>query len=129
VPKQPPAIDILRERVIHLALALPEAEAHQGGPLGEHSSFRVRGKAFAYYVVNEHNDGRVALLWKAAPGRQAALVGAEPARFFVPKYIGPRGWVGLDLDAGEIDWREIDDSLRESYLLVAPKRLAAVVGG
>jgi hypothetical protein len=43
----PPSIDARRERMIEIALALPDAEARQGGPLGEHTSFRVRGKALA----------------------------------------------------------------------------------
>ena len=52
------------------------------------------------------------------------MVGAEPQRFFVPPYVGPSGWVGVWLD-GEVDWEELGEFLRDAYLLVAPKRLAA----
>lgn len=119
-------VDARRERITKIALALPEAEAEQAGSLHEHTSFRIRGKPFAHYVVNEHNDGRIALCCKAAPDAQSALVASDPARFFVPKYVGPKGWIGLDLDAGEIDWDEVAGLLKESYRLIAPKRLAAL---
>lgn len=91
--------DAQRERIIKIDVALPEATTEQSGPMRQQPTFRVRSKNFVYYVVNEHDDGRIALLCKAAPGVQAALVAAHPERYFVPKYIGPRGWVGLDLDA------------------------------
>lgn len=42
----------------------------------------------------------------------------------MPAYLGARGWVGLRLDVGEPDWREVEDVLTESYVLVAPKKLA-----
>ena len=98
--------DARHERIITISLALPETTAGQTGPMGQHMTFSVRGKNFVDYVVNEHSDGRIALLCKAAPGVQGALVASQPARYFVPKYIGPSGWVALDLDAGKI----IDES-------------------
>lgn len=60
-------------------------------------------------------------------GEGEALVSADPERFYSPAYVGPRGWVGLRLDRGEIDWTEVGDLVIESYLLTAPKRLAAAV--
>jgi hypothetical protein len=123
------AVDARRERIIRIALALPEVEAEQAGALGEHTAFRVRGKPFAHYVVNEHNDGRIAFCCKAAPGAQGALVAGDPARYYFPKYMAHRGWVCIDLDAGKIDWDEVAGLLKESYRLLAPKRLAAQVEG
>jgi predicted DNA-binding protein (MmcQ/YjbR family) len=55
-------------------------------------------------------------------------VSAEPERFYKPAYLGPRGWVGLRLDRGDVDWTEVVDLVTESYLLTAPKRLASRVG-
>lgn len=121
MPKAP-AIDARRERVTHLATALPEAEA--SSRTGQHTGYRVRGKAFAYYTVNEHNDGRIALHVKIGEGRQEAFV-ASDGRFFLPKYMAHHGWVGLDLDAGRIDWNEVNSLLTESYRMLAPKTLAA----
>jgi phosphoribosylglycinamide formyltransferase-1 len=117
--------DPRRERVTKIGGALPEAEASTR--TGQHVAFKVRGKPFAYYVVNEHNDGRVALLCKAAPGAQQALVSSNPDRYFVPKYVGPKGWIGYDFDAGTVDWDEVAGLFKESYRLLAPKRLAALV--
>ena len=56
-----------------------------------------------------------------------AIAAAEPERFFIPPYIGPKGWVGLDLDGGDIDWKEIEKLVHDSYRLVAPKRLATLL--
>jgi hypothetical protein len=55
---------------------------------------------------------------------QAALVGANPERFFVPPYVGPKGWIGIELEGGP-DWDEVADLIEESYRMTAPKRLAA----
>jgi predicted DNA-binding protein (MmcQ/YjbR family) len=52
----------------------------------------------------------------------ARLRKLHPDRFFVPPYVGPSGWVGVWLDE-VVDWEDLADLLRDSYLLVAPKRL------
>lgn len=108
------------ERLRAICLALPEAEEREawGDP-----TFRVRNKIFA---MEKRGDGRVSLWCKAAPGGQAHLVAADPERFFVPPYVGPKGWVGMRLDRRP-DWSEVATLVRRSYPLVAPKRLAALV--
>ena len=110
-------------KLMEIVKALPEAEATTR--TGQHYAFEVRGKKFGYYTVDHHGDGRAALNLKAAPGVQQALVGAEPERFFVPAYLGPRGWLGLDLDAAPIEWAEVTHFLTDAYRLTAPKTLAA----
>jgi hypothetical protein len=102
-------------------LWLPEAEefTSHGSP-----NFRVRGKTFATYVVNHHGDGRVALWLNATPGLQEQHVRAEPKHFFVPPYVGPRGWLGVILDRG-IEWKRIPELIREAYEKVAPAVLRA----
>jgi len=69
----------------------------------------------------------VGITCKVLPGDNAALIAAEPRRFYMPAYIGSRGWVGLRLDTGDIDWDEVAELAAHSYRLVAPKRLAAIV--
>jgi hypothetical protein len=54
-------------------------------------------------------------------------VKANPTRFYLPAYIGPRGWVALRLDLGEIDWEEVTELVKGSYLLVAPRKLSTLV--
>jgi phosphoribosylglycinamide formyltransferase-1 len=111
-------------RLTEFCLALPEAtrECH-----GQHASFTVRDKKFAYYLDDHHGDGIVAVCFKTEPGENEALLASDAARFYRPAYIGPRGWVGLRLDLGEIDWEEVADFVTDSYRLAAPKRLAARV--
>jgi predicted DNA-binding protein (MmcQ/YjbR family) len=108
-------------RLRKICLALPEAEEVEAW--GE-PTFRVRNKLFAMFAskANHHGGGRDAVWCKAAPGNQQLMVRARPDRFFVPPYVGPSGWVGVYLE-GDVDWREVADLLRDSYELIAPKRL------
>jgi hypothetical protein len=110
-------------RVRAICLALPEAEER---PFGDHTApaFRVRDK---FFVMTSEDGTSVTL--KAPRGVQALLVGSDPARFFVPKYVGHIGWVGVRLDLPQQpDWGELAEMITESYCLTAPKRLAAQVG-
>ena len=63
---------------------------------------------------------------KAPVGAQEVLVGADPARFFVPPYVGHKGWIGIRLDHRP-DWDEVAVVVRRSYRLIAPKKLAALI--
>src|ERR1700751_2704905 len=84
-----------------LALALPEATRLIAGT---HAQFVVRKKTFAYFLNDHHGDGIVAVTCKVLPGDNTALVEAQPRRFYLPAYIGSKGWVALRLDMGKIDW-------------------------
>lgn len=111
-------------RLTKIALALPETARWYNG---EHAAFRVRKKTFAYFLNDHHGDGIVAVTCKVLPGDNTALAAAQPARFYVPAYVGPKGWVALRLDRGKIDWNEVKELLLCSYQLIAPRRLAALV--
>ena len=79
-------------------------------------------------VLNDHHGDRiVALNCKVLPGDNTALVSAQPARFYFPDYLASKGWVGLRLDTGKIDWTEVRKLVRGSYQLIAPKRLVALL--
>lgn len=114
----------IHEAVRAACLWLPETDEvlSHGSP-----NFRVRGKTFATYVVNHHGDGRVALWLNVPAGAQECYVGAEPRRFFVPPYVGPRGWLGVHLDKG-LSWRRIAALVREAYGRVAPAALTSTLG-
>ncbi|MGH2598477.1 MAG: MmcQ/YjbR family DNA-binding protein [Dehalococcoidia bacterium] len=118
------AEDTQLARLTPICLALPEATRQDHG---RHADFQVRGRKFAYYLVDHHGDGIVAVCCRAAPGVNEILVDSDPIRFYKPSYIGPRGWVGLRLDLDAIDWTEVAELVTDSYRLVAPKRLAACV--
>ena len=111
-------------RLTAICSSFPEAERQSKG---DHASFLVRKKVFAYYLHNHHGDGIVSICAKTLPGDNVTLIAANPAKFYSPAYIGPRGWVGLRLDQGEIDWDEVREMVAGSYLLTAPRRLAALV--
>ena len=112
-------------RLRRLCLALPES--HEVEAWGT-PTFRVKNKLFAMYAApdSHHGGGRPGVWCKAAPGNQGLMVRHAPDRFFVPPYVGPSGWVGIHLD-GKVDWAETADLIRDSYRLVAPKRLARLV--
>lgn len=114
----------VNQAVREVCLWLPEAEefVSHGAP-----NFRVRGKTFATFVVNHHGDGRVALWINAVPGSQDLHVDAEPEHFFVPPYVGPRGWLGVVLDRG-IAWQRVAALVRAAYDKVAPADLRASGG-
>ncbi len=108
------------ERLREICMGFPEAVEK---PFGGHTapSFRVRDKLFA--MTSE--DG-LSLTFKAGPGIQQALVSSAPERFFVPPYVGPKGWVGARLDVAQ-DWEELAELLEDSYRLIAPRRLSALL--
>ncbi len=116
----------LRSKVADICLAFPEAARSMSH--GGHDSYSVRGKKFAYFLDNHHGDGRIAINVRAMPGEQSRLVEQDAERFFVPAYLGPRGWVGLRIDLGDVDWAEAERLITDSYLLQAPRKLAALLG-
>ncbi|HEX9864896.1 MAG TPA: MmcQ/YjbR family DNA-binding protein [Acidimicrobiia bacterium] len=92
---------------------------------GEPSWF-VAGKRMFVTYAEHHHDDRVAI-WGAAPeGMQPTLVESDPEHYFVPPYVGGRGWVGYYLD-GAVDWDEVNELVLDAFLTVAPARLAALV--
>jgi len=106
------------ERLRRICLALPEAAEVEawGDP-----TYRIRNKIFA---MEKRGDGRLSVWCKAPDGSQQVLTGADPERFFVPPYVGPKGWIGIRLDRRP-DWAEVETLIRRSYRLIAPKKLAA----
>jgi hypothetical protein len=110
------------ERVRRICLALPEATERlsHGAP----TSFVRDKKAFVMFHDDHHGDERLALWCAAPPGVQGLLVDEEPDRFFVPPYVGHRGWIGVRLDV-DPDWDEIAAICADAFRCVAPKTLAA----
>ena len=109
------------ERLRRICLALPEAEERE---TWGHATFRVRGKIFV--IAGDGEGGRPRISFKAPPGSQQILIGADGTRFFHPPYVGPRGWVGMWLDRS-VDWQEVALLVARSYRLTAPRKLALQV--
>jgi predicted DNA-binding protein (MmcQ/YjbR family) len=110
------------KRLTKICLALPQSARECQG---KHAAFRVRKKTFASFLNDHHGDGIVAVTCKVLPHDNPALAAASPERFYLPAYIGPKGWVALRLDKGDIDWDEVSELVTGSYRMVAPKGLAA----
>jgi hypothetical protein len=106
-----------------ICLAFPETSERlsHGAP-----TFFVREKrAFLMVLTNHHGDGRFAI-WCAAPeGVQRLLVEADAEKFFVPPYVGHRGWLGVRLDRG-LDWDELAGIAEDAFAEVAPPKLLEV---
>jgi len=113
-------------RLRKLALALPETSERlsHGAP-----TFFVREKrSFVMVLTDHHGDGRFAI-WCAAPqGLQSMLVEADPERFFVPAYVGHRGWLGMRLDRA-LDWNELAGIVEDAYAEIAPPKLVEAARG
>ncbi|HKR66396.1 MAG TPA: MmcQ/YjbR family DNA-binding protein [Thermoanaerobaculia bacterium] len=105
-------------RVREIAMALPDATEKLSH--GEPSWF-VNGRQFATMDNNHHGSGHVAVVCNAEEGAQEALVAAEPEHFFVPPYVGGKGWLGMRVDRG-IDWKLVADLLAQAYRKTAAKK-------
>jgi hypothetical protein len=105
------------ERLRRICLALPESseKVSHGEP-----TFRVGGRMFATFDNHHHGAPHVGV-WLAMPlGAQEALVYQDPKRFFVPPYVGGRGWVGVRLD-GRPSWKVVEKVVREAHAFIENK--------
>ncbi len=109
--------------VAELCLWFPETttKPSHGSP-----DYKVCGKSFATFTVNHHGDGRVALWLAAPPGAQQRHVDDDPACYFVPPYVGVRGWLGVRLDR-DLPWSAVVRRVQEAWQHIAPSGLAATL--
>jgi predicted DNA-binding protein (MmcQ/YjbR family) len=103
---------------------LPEAARQD---TGHHAAFLVGKKTFAYFLNDHHGDGIISVACKALRGDNTVLASAQPSRFYLPAYIGPRGWIALRLDRGEVDWDEVAELVTGSYRQIASARLVKLI--
>jgi hypothetical protein len=107
-----------------ICLALPETTREDKG---SHAAFLVRKKTFAYYLNDHHGDNIISVCCKVLPGENRFLVESGPDRFYLPAYIGSRGWIGLRMDRAALNWTEVKELVHGSYLQTAPKKLVSLV--
>jgi hypothetical protein len=84
-------------------------------------------KVFAYYGGSLKVDGEwvqhpQSIVVQPDAGDRPALL--QDPRVYVPAYLGPSGWIGLDV-AEEGDWDEVAELLDASFRLTAPRRLVS----
>ena len=113
-----------KKQLEKICTALPEATVEQ---TGDHLTFRIRKKIFAYYLFDHHGDGMIAFCCKSTLNEQRRLVASDAETFLVPAYVGPRGWVSVRMDLEKVDWTTIEELARTAYQSLAPRKLAALV--
>ena len=113
-----PAADEHLRRVRRICVSLPQTteKLSHGEP-----TFFAGKKVYAMFANNHHNDGHIAVWIPVPPGLQATLLKTEPQKFFMPPYVGVRGWVGVELDA--VSDEELGFHLCEAWRLIAPKKI------
>jgi predicted DNA-binding protein (MmcQ/YjbR family) len=110
-------------KVSEICLGFPEATCERSG---SHATYKVRKRVFAYFLNDHHGDGRIAVCCKTRLGEHEDLARAEPDKFYIPAYIGSKGWVAIRLDRDRVNWKEIAEFIRASYGAVAPAKLLGV---
>jgi len=107
----------IRDRCLSLP-SVTERLSH-GAP-----TFFVRDRtSFAAMRLHGHHDLEFPHLVCAAPiGVQQERVESRPEAFFVPPYVGGRGWIGVRLDR-RVSLQELGDLCEDAYRTVAPARL------
>ena len=108
------------ERVRRICLALPETSERLSH---DEPTFFVHKKVFVMFANNHHNDGHIAIWLPVPPGFQADLLEESPQVFFMPPYVGHRGWIGIDLD--QVSDADLKMYIHIAWELIAPKRLRA----
>lgn len=106
--------------VRELCLNLPDVTEKESHGM---ATFQARGKTFAYYTINHHGDGHVALWLEANPGSQALYTEMEPEHYFVPPFVGTKGWLGVELNRG-ISWKGVTQRVVEAYEKTVPASLS-----
>jgi hypothetical protein len=126
-PAEAPA-DIL-ERVRAMCLALPEVTVRVGYSLtrarSPAQSFGIRRRSFCLLMAVEDPAGKSVplLVLRAAPEeREAVLSRGHP--FFASR--ASRDRIGVLL-TDDMDWEEIREFVTESYRILAPKKLSALL--
>ena len=114
-----------RERLTEICRSLPEITYETVGD--GHISFRIRKKIFAYYLFDHHGDGIIAFCCKSTLNEQRRLVREDSESFFVPAYLGSKGWVAIRLDLEAVDWDTVSELARQAYQAIAPRKLATLV--
>ena len=122
---QSASADSRRRKLVSICEQFPETTVE---PCGEgHLAFRIRKRIFTYYVFDHHGDGIIAVNCKASLSEQRRLVKNDPITFYVPQYLGAKGWIGIRLDLDEVDWDAVTELVRGAYQALAPRKLAALV--
>jgi hypothetical protein len=115
-----------KAKLLKICQRLPEITIE---PCDSHLAFRIRRRIFAYYLYDHHGDGMIAFCCKSSLNEQRRLISEDAESFFVPAYLGSRGWVAIRLDLANVDWEVVEELAKRAYQETAPRKLAALLGG
>src|SRR5690242_1949327 len=121
-----PARRTIPDAVRELCLAFPgveEFESH-GSPNFRARLGKGKGKVFAVFALNHHGDGHVALWLNTPAMEQTRLIASAPRHLFKPPYVGPSGWIGVELNRG-FSWKRVAELVHMAYLNSSPAKLVA----
>ena len=110
------------DRLRRLCLGLPEAREVEawGAP-----TFRVKTIFAMYSTGRGHGQDTGPSAWvKTLAPNQEFLVKAVPDRFFVPPYVGVKGWTGVRLSPDVVDWDELEGLLWNAWRMSVPRKLS-----
>jgi predicted DNA-binding protein (MmcQ/YjbR family) len=112
------------ERVERIVARLPEAVRVNIEAWGGEPTFRVRGKNFIFTDAEA-----TSLSVKLSREEAAAVVASDPLVEPTGYGLGRAGWVSVKVArrTSQKRWQELEEWIRTSYTLVAPKRLAQLV--
>ena len=119
-PKSRPAgrkddgLQITRLRRLCLSIPGTMEKLSHGEP-----TFFTPKRVFAMFANNHHDDGHIAVWLPMGPGVQEALIDEAPATYYRPPYVGPSGWVGVEL--ARVDDEQLGSLIREAFNLIAAK--------
>ena len=113
--------------VRELCLAFPAAEEFEshGSPNYRAREGGRKGKVFAVFALNHHGDGHVAL-WLNTPALEQSRLLASSKHLFKPPYVGPSGWIGVELNRG-MSWERVCELVHMAYANSSPAKLVARV--
>jgi hypothetical protein len=82
-------------------------------------TFFTPQRVFAMFANNHHGDGHIAAWLPAGEGVQRAVIDEAPETYFKPPYVGPSGWIGVELS--RVDDEQLGALVREAFQLVTAK--------
>ena len=110
-------------RLERIVARLPEAERVDIEAWGDEPTFRVRGKTF---IFSDHRARTLSV--KLSKAEAAAVVATDPTAQPTGYGLGRHGWVSVQIGTGGRDrWQQVEEWVRTSYTLVAPRALARIV--
>ncbi|MGH9211132.1 MAG: MmcQ/YjbR family DNA-binding protein [Acidimicrobiales bacterium] len=112
--------DVLAE-LRSVCLSLPEAHEQQAWA---GARWCIRKRTFAHVLSVDQADGPVTVMTFRSSGAELEVLHNSGHPFFRPAW--GTNVVGMVLD-GDVDWDEVTELVTDSYCIMAPKKLAALI--